>query len=110
MTTRDSGSEVKRAEPMLRAASSSVLRWNLQGVANEEACMSGLQLFSQRVWPSRCATHRPLCPPVQRGWNNRRTDRCDTQRRMAWRAISRNQAKRKYMKQNIAVEQFLAGR
>jgi len=41
---------------------------------------------------------------------NGRTNRCEHQRRRSWRLLSRSGANSKNMKQNIAVEEFLAGR
>jgi len=55
------------------------------------------------------SVRQPLCPPVQRGWSNPRTNRCQQQRRRSWRLLSRGKPKGN-MKQQIAVEQFLAGR
>ena len=48
-------------------------------------------------------------PSVQRGWSNRRTNRCHSQRRRPWRRLSRGKPKGN-MKQTEAVNQFLAGR
>ncbi len=42
--------------------------------------------------------------------SNQGTDRCEDQRRRAWRLLSRSEANSKNMKENIAVEEFLAGR